>query len=183
MSVLNGIQPIRSFNLTPEWAMRNHGQPFRCKGCGECCKHLVGKRFGMAILPETMRVLKAYSDKHELGFNPAPLTREYGVVTLYQFTQSECPFHDTHNKKCRVYERRPLVCRMFPLHPYAVMTCFGLDRQVRTDQVQFSPEMETAVKLYSALIDSKITSAHEVYDLNRGWVPKGKHRVIMQRLT
>ena len=136
----------------------------------------------MAILPETYQGLKAYSDKHGLGFEALPLTREYGQVTLYQFTQSICPFLDKSNNKCRVYARRPLVCRMYPLHPYTVMKCSGLEDQTRRDQVYYGPELERAANQYYNRIDRKITSAHEVYDLNRGWVRKGRHRPIIQRI-
>jgi len=107
---------------------------FSCQRCGACCKSLIidlkGKyHIGLFLLPEETRLF------------PAELVLPFWAVgtkgrsrpgrpkpAIYQLNAKTCP-HLTKTHTCRIYKRRPLVCRAFPLTIHA-------DLQVTLDTVR-----------------------------------------------
>jgi len=159
---------------------------WRCIQCGECCRHLVGQKFGMAITPREKQRLEILARRRGVNIHILPLTWA-GKVTLYQFADKVCPFLDRNNR-CTIYPYRPLVCRMYPVHPYGVSDCTMLDRlQRRGFQIVFPPDVEAAGKKYAATIIPLIRSAVKRYSLNRGWETpyplRFKHRLTYGRVV
>lgn len=82
----------------------------QCDGCGRCCGPV-------GITHDEYRVIKDYCSANGIGW------AERGL--------SVCGFLDENNR-CRIYEVRPLLCRMYgitmelpcPQHPEAVRTSF-----------------------------------------------------------
>lgn len=146
--------------------------PFRCVKCGECCRHLVGRQWGMALTPDEYRRLNRAARWRGLKLNVVPLVAGAIGAKLYQMAEDICPFLDGRGR-CIVYEQRPLVCRMFPLHPAGLMTCTALTKQVKMGlPVEFPPDIKRAAYEYMGQIDRVIKGADLVYGLNAGWRPK-----------
>ncbi|RLC79213.1 MAG: hypothetical protein DRI61_08395 [Chloroflexi bacterium] len=140
-----------------------------CKRCGECCRHLVGRKFGMALLPEEKQRLEVLAQRRGVNLDLAPLTWNGYAVTLYQFTKPVCPFLDKHGR-CSIYRWRPLACRMYPLHPYGVSDCVALTQlQRRGFMVQFPPQLKQAAVKYMQLVVPRIKGCVKRYNLNHGW--------------
>ncbi|MCD6528760.1 YkgJ family cysteine cluster protein [Candidatus Bathyarchaeota archaeon] len=141
---------------------------WRCIRCGECCRHMVGKKFGMALLPEEAKRLKVLASRRGVSLHLKPLTWNGFKVTLYQFAEPVCPFLTRNG--CSIYRWRPLACKMYPLHPYGVSDCTFMDRmQRRGFHVIFPPQLEAAGKRYIRLVVPRIKEATYRYNLNRGW--------------
>jgi Fe-S-cluster containining protein len=87
---------------------------FKCLHCGECCKNLFdnigGEKRGL-----TLTVEESLLFPNEIV---APLAafglKNPETVFLYQLSLNNCPQINKENK-CAIYEKRPLVCRSFPL--------------------------------------------------------------------
>jgi len=141
---------------------------WRCLQCGECCRHLVGQKFGMAITPEEKRRLEVLGRRRGVTPHFLPLTWNGQKVTLYQFADEICPF--LKNNRCSIYEWRPLACCMYPVHPYGVSECTMLNRlQRRGFQIIFPPQIEAAGKKYAATVTPLIRTAVKRYNLKGGW--------------
>jgi Fe-S-cluster containining protein len=78
----------------------------KCKGCGECCSN---------ILPMTAKEvdrIKAYIKQH--GIKPV----KRFVPTPNPIFDMYCPFMEvTGNKRCKIYEVRPKICKDFICDP------------------------------------------------------------------
>jgi Fe-S-cluster containining protein len=102
-------------------------EAFRCRECGLCCHDLLDDRGG------TKRGLTLTTKEASL-FNPnliVPLAafgyEKPETIFLYQLETNDCPFVDQKNK-CLIYEKRPLVCRAFPLSQGSFSTKCALFR-------------------------------------------------------
>ena len=88
---------------------------FECLQCGRCC---------IDILIDALGSLKGpYLSKEEAEvFPPDTVSPSIGrghdvdniTVTRYQINQAHCP-HLIEDNQCQIYDKRPLVCRRFPL--------------------------------------------------------------------
>ena len=70
----------------------------KCSNCGECCSNL------LPLSRKEVKRIKAYIKKHHIKEQ-----RHNGMVGV----DMTCPFRDTANKKCLIYEIRPDICRAF----------------------------------------------------------------------
>ncbi|MGC8571260.1 YkgJ family cysteine cluster protein [Caldivirga sp.] len=80
---------------------------FKCTLCGLCC---INTR--MELLPEDIERIE------QLGYRLedfAEFDGEYGVWRLRN-VNNHCVFFDEESKKCRIYENRPVGCRLYPLN-------------------------------------------------------------------
>jgi Fe-S-cluster containining protein len=140
----------------------------------------------MVLTPEEYARMKRYADRHRIKFDVAPLTRSpFGVIILYQFRQDVCPFLHPKRKTCSVYAIRPTVCRMFPIHPFAVFRCDYLEadkRRAPGSPVAVTEDMKAAANYYARVIQPIVEAAAWVYNLNTGWERMGRQRPIVQRL-
>jgi Fe-S-cluster containining protein len=89
---------------------------FECKKCGYCCKTLLqykkGVLRGLALLTEEEKKLfdgKDISPALGFGNEGSPIQ-----IASYQLNLAKCPQIDENNR-CKIYDKRPLVCRAFPI--------------------------------------------------------------------
>lgn len=137
----------------------------------------------MALLPEEKKRLEILGARRGIKPNILPLTWDGFKITLYQFAEKKCPFLGGNNY-CTIYQWRPLVCRMYPLHPYGVSECTYLNRlQLRGFQVVYPPSLEAAAKKYTMLVVPRIKAAVKRYNLNSGWEPANRPLHFKYRLT
>ena len=143
---------------------------WKCIQCGECCRHLVGRKFGMAITPQEKTRLEILAKRRGINVHFAPLTWNGYHITLYQFVDKICPFLDRKTNRCKIYPWRPLACRMYPLHPLGVSDCTALDHlQRRGFKIIFPPHLQQAAIQYQQTIMPLIRGALKRYNLNHGW--------------
>ena len=72
----------------------------KCSNCGECCTAC------LPISKEEYLLIKDYISTHHI-------TQENPVDMAQNNIYFDCPFHDRVNKRCKIYEVRPEVCRNF----------------------------------------------------------------------
>lgn len=77
-----------------------------CTGCGACCGSM------LPVSAEEIRTIQRYVKRH--GIKPYV---DRGPWSNFDFDLT-CPFLDRgkKDKKCRIYEVRPFICRMFNCH-------------------------------------------------------------------
>ena len=92
---------------------------FNCQHCGKCCTNLINRDshgdIGLMILPHekdlfdksTIRPCMGFDNYLYSGFNPS-------YIESYQLSVNTCP-HLTSDHRCEIYDKRPTVCRTFPL--------------------------------------------------------------------
>ncbi len=87
---------------------------FRCARCGKCCLG-IGTTGGIALLPEEVRVLAKVK-----GISYRKFKDQYTAVReAHRFLNYPCLFYDSGNHKCSIYDKRPFVCRVYPIaEPY-----------------------------------------------------------------
>lgn len=132
---------------------------------------MLGKKFGPAILPEEKERLAELADYHHVPFNIRPLTLDWkGKISLYQFGEDKCSFLNKMGG-CLIYYRRPLFCKMFPLHPSGLSQCKEVQHIgfVKPKRVVYPDEMKKACVDYLKLVIPRCQSCSFRYDLNKGW--------------
>lgn len=89
---------------------------FKCKKCGTCCQALFVEEFGMlAGLCLTEEEAKNFDPKLIAPYI-AIGDKKPTTIIYYQLVLSDCP-HLNEKNECKIYEKRPLICRVFPVHP------------------------------------------------------------------
>jgi len=87
---------------------------FTCRKCGQCCKNLIenksNHRRGLTLTADEAKLFSDALIAPLAAFgSDAP-----NIVFLYQLSTNDCPYLNQNNQ-CDIYEKRPLVCRSFPL--------------------------------------------------------------------
>ena len=77
----------------------------QCTGCGNCCMESVGIN-----LIEFLNIYNYLLDKDELRKESIEKIMEYYFMEFME--KNSCPFKDENNR-CKIYEVRPLNCRLF----------------------------------------------------------------------
>jgi len=72
-----------------------------CGGCTKCCESGI-----VYVLPE---------EKEHLQATGVPLVKIDGVHFIKRKADGSCSMLDKENKRCTIYEKRPMCCRAFPL--------------------------------------------------------------------
>ncbi len=89
--------------------------------CGLCCRDLFddreGHKRGLTLTIEEVLLFP----KDLISPLMAVGMEKPEEIILYQLNTKDCPFIDQINK-CQIYEKRPLVCRAFPLSQGAYST-------------------------------------------------------------
>ena len=75
---------------------------FKCQKCGKCCREGVG----VALWPHEFRRLQKL-EKH--------LIRHITFINDWYALKMPCVFYNTRSKKCKIYDHRPIACRLYPL--------------------------------------------------------------------
>lgn len=79
----------------------------QCSNCGNCCND---------VLPLTngdINRIKQYIKKN----NIKPINHALRILSIRNIDVM-CPFRNEEEKKCNIYEVRPLVCKRFSCHDY-----------------------------------------------------------------
>jgi Fe-S-cluster containining protein len=131
------------------------GLTFKCLQCGSCCKGLLSD----LNLPKRGLTLTANESKlfpkELISPQMAIGTRKPETIILYQLNVNDCPFLDANNK-CKIYAKRPLICRSFPLTlsmGYSTKcNLFSFARNAPDNQIKLvidwdSSQMEACLKL------------------------------------
>lgn len=79
----------------------------KCSNCGECCGDI------LHLSKEEIIRIDRYLKKNKI--EPTPRC----ILVAYDNT---CPFRDNKNKKCKIYEVRPEICRVFQCNKTAIET-------------------------------------------------------------
>ena len=77
----------------------------RCLRCGACCKET---EMLLAIADIKRLEMKGYSKKFFVHFD----SEGYAKLRNHQ---GLCVFYDAEKQRCKVYEKRPLGCRLYPV--------------------------------------------------------------------
>ncbi len=103
---------------------------FKCKGCGKCCSpESLGDApsgfprftsFAFHVRPANLALFDWEAEElKKLGAKVVPLTIVYdtdsstSIVLQYTLSTKKCPF--LKSGKCKIYDKRPLCCRYFPV--------------------------------------------------------------------
>ena len=90
------------------------GKPtFSCQGCAKCCSNLiVREKAGLMLLPEEVSLFPEALIKPCLAIGTFPQDRKFIILT-FQLTEMVCPY--LKDKKCMIYNKRPVSCRAYPV--------------------------------------------------------------------
>ena len=69
-----------------------------CSNCGECCGD------ALHVSKKELKAIRKYIIKHKIKLKPARKDVHFDLT---------CPFRDNENKKCLIYNKRPLICHLF----------------------------------------------------------------------
>lgn len=75
---------------------------FHCQKCGKCCESGVG----VAMWPHEFHRLKKL-DKH--------IYKHIVMIGNWYALRLPCVFYNSKKHRCKIYEKRPIACRMYPL--------------------------------------------------------------------
>lgn len=75
---------------------------FKCLKCGICCESGVG----VALWPHEFHRLKKLH---------AHIYRHIVMLGNWYALKLPCIFYNTKKKTCRIYDKRPIACKMYPL--------------------------------------------------------------------
>ena len=70
----------------------------KCSGCGNCCGDI------LHLNKSEIKIIDNYVKKHKIKETKRCLLVDY---------DNTCPFRDNINKKCKIYEVRPEICRVY----------------------------------------------------------------------
>lgn len=92
-------------------------QTFECKNCGHCCSKFGKEKNFLPIYDWELESIKKLDTENKTNTKPTTvfldlLTKKYFAV-IYGIHNSPCIFLE--NNKCTIYEKRPFVCRTFPM--------------------------------------------------------------------
>ncbi|MBL7544755.1 MAG: YkgJ family cysteine cluster protein [Bdellovibrionaceae bacterium] len=135
----------------------NDGLRFQCQGSGKCCTSHGEYGFVFLTLEDRRRFAK-YLDISTRKFTSQYCEQRSGVWHLKEDPKNpDCMF--LKNKKCSVYEARPIQCRTWPFWPEVLNA-----KAWKKDVVSFCPGIGKG-KLYSAAeIKSIAQQQHESED-------------------
>lgn len=93
-------------------------QEFQCTRCGKCCKEhrnpMLGQTHGLMLLPGEIHLFPKERIKPMFRYHPNSSPELAEVIWMYQLDSDSCPQYDEEGRSCRIYEKRPLICRAFP---------------------------------------------------------------------
>jgi len=91
---------------------------FQCTRCGKCCKEhrnpMLGQIHGLMLLPTEIHLFPKDLIKPMFRYHPNSRPELAEVVWMYQLDSDGCPHYDEENRSCKIYEKRPMICRAFP---------------------------------------------------------------------
>jgi len=106
---------------------------FKCIKCGICC---LGTE--MELLPEDVERIEA------LGYRIEDFAVADGEMLRLKNVDGHCVFYDPATASCKIYENRPVGCRLYPLvydgrEVYVDRTCPTWDTVSRRELERLAP--------------------------------------------
>ena len=132
---------------------------FECQKCGTCCRNLLENQNvvtnGLFLTAKETRLFpsKLISPQVAIG------VKKPKNIISYQFNVNVCP-HINEKNECRIYDKRPLACKSFPLEvtllgSTASVQCPIIGRRMKEGEfreAEFSaPEIEASEKINNYL--------------------------------
>lgn len=140
---------------------------FQCLKCGYCCRHLLNEvDFGLAglfLLPEETKLFPKDKIFPLYGFGIKGRSRPRPIeIGMYQYAEMTC-IHLTQDNLCKIYDKRPLICRAFPLEVSPFGGCAhrectaikGMLREwefVRVEELFDDPEIQANIAINERLL-------------------------------
>lgn len=124
----------------------NYTNNGNCSNCGQCCGDI------LHLSHSEIHRIDVYLKKHHI--EPTPIIRFVGLDLT-------CPFRDNHNKKCKIYEVRPEICKVFkcdktPEEAVRNREFTNLNKLPRSMRQTFFNDDYTATRLhYTQVFDRK----------------------------
>ena len=127
-----------------------------CVKCGRCCSHLrIGdEESGLTLFPDEIHLFPEEKVRPHLGKGE----NDASMIFTYQHTENVC-VHFIDNM-CNIYERRPLMCRSFPVRLGAnglrfAPGCKAVLDIMRSKETMDSrvPEVEAAMQMAERLLE------------------------------
>ena len=127
---------------------------FECHGCGNCCRSVYRSKklhngfFVSDAEAEWLRE-EAKKQKIQISFKPyesiADKNSKKLIVKSWRLNHDSCPFFSAG--KCTVYDRRPLICRSFPVVNTGLHGGQAFVRSlICPSEKEFTPPEKTIVK-------------------------------------
>ena len=88
----NGVVEFSKYDFTVDG---------KCSNCGECCSDL------LTLTAKEIAVIRKYIAKHNIK------EQKNLPIVLRNSLDMTCPFRDEANRKCLIYEVRPLICQAY----------------------------------------------------------------------
>ena len=139
---------------------------FQCLKCGNCCHNLIPSngKAGLMLFPNERNLFSKEKIRPCLGIGRSPYHRRFKTIS-YQLTVETCSH--LKEKRCLVYEQRPLVCRICPF-------------RIKYDRIHYSfglaPECSFTVELINRYPSTKNLNC----EINSEYVI-GKEMIIKMR--
>jgi len=95
---------------------------FSCAHCGACCRDFIvkfcGCHIGLFLMSQEVSLFPADMVSPMWAVGTKGRSRSRPDVKAFQLNVKDCPYITLKNL-CRIYERRPMVCRAHPLSIHA----------------------------------------------------------------
>jgi Fe-S-cluster containining protein len=127
---------------------------FDCLRCGKCCISFIDRFYyiptGLALTPTEVKLFDQADVRPFLGVQTTT-----GIIPVwYQLISAPCPHYDHDRYRCRIYERRPLVCQAYPFKVVLNYTLLGrcawLMLQTKKNAVELPAEIVQANETIAA---------------------------------
>lgn len=112
-----------------------------CLKCGKCCLNTE-----MILLDEDIKRIQ------KLGYKIDFFVRKLHNYNVLKNTRGHCVFFEPKSKKCKIYENRPLGCRLYPII-YDDEKGVSVDPYCPLAHTVTSEELEKASKVISQIIE------------------------------
>ena len=98
--------------------MKDRVREFKCQKCGHCCRVFGNISNCLPLWEWEVNRLKELAKQKRISFNVKPVDLVFDkrtnlAVCVHYWLDAPCPF--LINNECSIYEKRPLVCKGFPM--------------------------------------------------------------------
>lgn len=120
------------------------GLYFSCIGCGRCCR---GEPGAIYFTEDEGAAIAAFLNVTPEEFESRYVTGKWRAPSLKEKYGGDCIFHDEKTNLCRIYEVRPLQCRLFPFWPSLMAFRVAWDAAARECPGMNSGEFHSAEEI------------------------------------
>lgn len=151
-----------------------------CKNCGKCCD---AEHFNIRILePDLERYVK---NKQWIIIRGIEFGMDIDKKQIWKFKHKEngkCVFYDDEEKRCKIYNSRPLTCSVYPVPAEGNLTRRECRNHVLFDVSSYRNKYARFHRAYHAFDRKSITWRQEVLkrcnELANDQLEKQKHKTL-----